>query len=118
VSKKKLPLFYPFGSIKLDSWIVYDSDSQSVITSDNKCTMCKGNDKPRMFIDLEMIEDVESKAYRGLQVHLALSGLKVHKEKARRKLKRTRVDVYLQKNQALELYKILRQMLRELGHPT
>jgi len=109
---------YPFGSVKLDSWIVYDSDSKSVLMSDDKCTICNRSDRPKMFIDLEMVEDVESKAYRGLQVHLALSGLKVHKEKARRRLKRTRVDVYLQKDQALELYKVLRQMLKELGHPT
>jgi len=106
---------HEFGYINLDSWIAYNAEDQSVLISENKCTRCKQSDHPRLFVDLEMVRDPKSPAYKGLQVHLALSGVRVHREASKRKLYKSRVDVYLSKDSAKALYGLLQIVLKELG---
>jgi len=113
--KKCKPLMEPFGYTSLDSFIIYPAGSDYVYISDEKCLSCKKPDYPRFFIDLEMVQDVKSPAHRGLQVHIALAGRRVHKAKVRRIPTRTRVDIYLSKDQALSLYKLLSNLLKQLG---
>jgi len=113
-SKKKRPLMQPFGYINLDSWIAYNADDNVILISDDKCPSCQKSDHPRLFVDLQMVRDPKSRAYRGLQVHLALSGLKVHKEAAKRPVTRSRVDIYMQKDQAHALWILLGKICREL----
>jgi len=113
--KKKRPLMEPFGYISLDSFVIYPEGSDYIYISDEKCLSCKKSDYPRFFIDLEMIQDMKSPAHRGLQVHFALAGRRVHKAKVRKIPTRTRVDIYLQKDHALSLYKLLGNLLKQLG---
>jgi len=114
-SKKRKPLMEPFGYISLDSFIIYPQGSDYIYISDDKCLSCKKSDYPRFFIDLEMVQDKKSPAYRNLQVHFALAGRRVHKAKVRKIPTRTRVDIYLSKDQALSLYKLLGNLLKQLG---
>jgi len=113
--KKKLPLSQLFGYVDLDNWTVYDSIGQIVIMSDNRCVSCKKSDRPRMFLDLVMIEDLKSPAYKGLQLHLGLTGVTIHRESSRKKLTKTRVNIYLSKDQAKSLYDILLKFVIEMG---
>jgi len=113
--KKRKPLMHEFGYINLDSWIAYNAEDQTVLISDNKCTLCNQSDHPHLFVDLEMVRDPKTKAYRGLQIHLALSGVRVHKQESKRKLYKSRVDAYLSKDSAKALYGSLQIVLKELG---
>jgi len=113
--KKKLPLTQHLGRINLDSWTVYDSVGQIVIISDNKCIECKSSDRPIAFIDLQMIQDPKSPAYKGLQLHLGLSGKRIHRSSSKKRLKRTRVDIYLSKEQVKDLHRILSEFIEKLG---
>jgi len=105
----------PFGYVNLDSWTCYNANDNVILISDDKCTSCQKSDHPRMFVDLQMVRDPKSRAYRGLQVHLALSGLNVHSKKAKRPVTRSRVDIYMQKDQAHALLTLLGKVCRELG---
>jgi len=113
--KKKRPLMQPFGYINLDSWIAYNADDNVILISDDRCPSCRKSDHPRLFVDLQMVSDPKSRAYRGLQVHLALSGLNVHKKAAKKLITRSRVDIYIQKDQAHALLTLLGKVCRELG---
>jgi len=113
--KKRKPLLEPFGSIKLDSFIIYDSKSQSVVMADDKCLLCNRSDNPLLFLDLELVEDIDSPAYRGLQIHLALVARNIHHTPARKSIPSTRVDIYLSKDQAKELLSHLSRLLSQLG---
>jgi len=110
-NKKPKPLMEPFGSVKLDSFIVYDDHKQSITTADDRCLFCKGSDDPRMFVDLELVDDHSSPAYRGFQLHLGFMARRVHRPPARRPIPRARVDVYLSLKEARVLHARLGQLL-------
>jgi len=83
--------------------------------ADDNCLLCNRSDNPRLFLDLELVEDIDSPAYRGLQVHLALIAHTIHHQKARKHIGKTRVDIYLSKDQARQLYTRLSNLLSQLG---
>jgi len=105
----------PFGYVNLDNWTCYNADDNVILISDDKCPSCRKSDHPRLFVDLQMVRDPKSRAYRGLQIHLALSGLNVHKKAAKRPITRSRVDIYMEKEEALSLWTLLGKVCRELG---
>jgi len=113
--KKKRPLMQPFGYINLDSWTCYNAEDNIVLISEDKCTSCKQSDHPRLFVDLEMVRDPKSKAFKRLQIHLALSGIRVHKKMAKKLITRSRVDIYMEKEQVQALWILLGRICRELG---
>jgi len=112
--KKPKPLMEPLGLIKLDSLIIYDNHEQSVAISDDKCFLCKSSDGPCVFLDLELVDNPNSSAYRGLQLHLGFKAKKFHRFPARKVIPQTRIDVYLSLKEVKVLHARLEYLLSKL----